>query len=234
MFEYVEDNVRKVKEKINIAAKSSGRNIDEITLVAVSKRFPVDAIKAAVKYGITDIGESRIQESESKIGELGNIARWHLIGHLQTNKAKKAVPLFDLIQSLDSLKLAGELNQNAEKFDKKVDCLLEINSSGEKTKFGFESSQTLSEMEKIMRLKNIRLRGLMTIGPLSPDKEILRRAFAQTKKLFYKCRDMASESFTILSMGMSSDFDIAIEEGSNMIRVGTAIFGQRPAKIPLK
>ena len=230
MFENVKDNIRKVKERINSAALRADRNVEEITLVAVSKRFPNEAIEAAVKFGITDIGESRIQESEPKIGELGNIARWHLIGHLQTNKAKKAVQLFDLIQSLDSIKLAAELNQYAASIDKKMDCLLEINSSGEKTKFGIQPSETLSEIDKIMQLKNIILRGLMTIGPLSSENKIVRRAFAETRELFYKCRDIASDSFTILSMGMSSDFEMAIEEGSNMIRVGTAIFGQRPAK----
>ncbi len=168
-----------------------------------------------------------MQEAERKIKSLGGIARWHLIGHLQSNKAKKAVELFDMIQAVDSLKLAELINQYAADAGKRVDCLVEINSSGEESKHGLNPQDAIRTIEEVSLLKNIRLSGLMTVGPLTDDEDAIRKAFASTAVLFQKGKTIAGESFRYLSMGMSSDFEIAIEEGANMVRIGTAIFGER-------
>lgn len=224
----IEANIKIIKEKIKIAAEKSGRKSDEITLVAISKRFPAEFIKAAVEHGITDIGESRLQEAGPKIDELGNIARWHLIGHLQTNKVKRVISLFDLIHSLDSLKLASEISRRAEPLDKKINCLIEVNSSGEDSKHGFNPDKVLEAIKIIKDFKFIDLCGLMTIGPNTNDSKSIRSAFVLTRKLFIEGQKIVGDSFSILSMGMSSDYELAIEEGSTMIRIGTGIFGDRP------
>ncbi len=224
----IEANIKIIKEKIKIAAEKSGRKSDEITLVAISKRFPAEFIKAAVEHGITDIGESRLQEAGPKIDELGNIARWHLIGHLQTNKVKRVISLFDLIHSLDSLKLASEISRRAEPLDKKINCLIEVNSSWEDSKHGFNPDKVLEAIKIIKDFKFIDLCGLMTIGPNTNDSKSIRSAFVLTRKLFIEGQKIVGDSFSILSMGMSSDYELAIEEGSTMIRIGTGIFGDRP------
>lgn len=227
MFEYIKDNIGVIKDKIASAAKKTGRNPEEITLVAVAKTFSEETTKAAIEYGLTDIGEARVQEAEPKIKSLGRIARWHMIGHLQTNKAGKAVALFDMIQSVDSLRLAEEINRRAGMIQKRMECLVEINSSGEKSKYGVSPDETLALIGNINKMQNINLLGLMTIGPFVNDERLIRKAFRSTKELFKKGQDIVRGSFTILSMGMSDDFEIAIEEGSNMVRIGTAIFGRR-------
>lgn len=225
----IEANIKNVKERIKTAAEKSGRKGELITLVAVSKKFPIDVIKMAAKNGITDIGESRLQEAKPKIEELGDMIRWHMIGHLQINKVKKAVPLFDLIHSLDSLKLASEINRRAEPLGKKINCLLEVNSSGEDSKYGFDPDKTLEATKKLTDFKYINLCGLMTIGPHTNDLDSIRRAFVLMRELFAGAQKIVGDSFSTLSMGMSSDYELAIEEGSTMVRIGTAIFGSRPS-----
>jgi len=224
MYEYIKENLKSIRQRIFESAQKSGRNPDEITLVAVSKTHPPEAITAAVDYGVTVLGESRVQEAESKIEKLGKIAKWHMIGHLQTNKVKKAVELFDLIESVDSLRLAEEINKRTAR---KINCLLEVNSSGESSKSGVLPAETLEMIEKIAPMENINLAGLMTIGPLTDNMEQVRDSFRKTFKLFQKGQQIVGESFNTLSMGMSDDFEIAIGEGSTMVRVGTAIFGPR-------
>ncbi|RKX20277.1 MAG: YggS family pyridoxal phosphate-dependent enzyme [Candidatus Zixiibacteriota bacterium] len=228
MPENIEANIKMVKEKIRVAAEKSGRTSEAITLVAVTKRFSAAIIREAVKDGLTDIGESRLQEAAPKIKELGHIARWHMIGHLQTNKVRKAIPLFDLIQSLDSYKLADEINRQAETLERKVNCLLEVNSSGEDSKYGFRPDETPGAIKKLTDLEHINLCGLMTIGPYTDDTDAIRRAFVLTRELFTEGQKIVGDNFSTLSMGMSSDYELAIEEGSTMVRVGTAIFGIRP------
>lgn len=230
MYEYIKKNIGGLESRIAEAAVKAGRARKEITLVAVAKTFGQEITRAAVDFGLTDIGESRIQEAIPKIKELGPICRWHMIGHVQTNKAARAVEFFDMIQSVDSLKLAEEINRRAGEIGKKIDCLVEINSSGEESKYGFTFDAALDAVKKIDKLEFICVRGLMTIGPWTSDKEQIRNAFRETKELFDRGRELTGQRFDTLSMGMSSDFEIAIEEGSTMIRVGTAIFGERPKK----
>lgn len=227
MYKYIEQNLRNVRGRVAAAAKKAGRDENDIVIIAIAKTFPSAAVKAAVGYGLSDIGESRVQEAEQKIKELGQAARWHLVGHLQTNKATKAVKMFDMIQSVDSLKLAEAINRAAEAEGKRVDCLVEINSSGEISKFGVRPSEAERLIENILDLSHISLRGLMTVGPLTENEQMLRASFRLTRKILEQGQALAGGQFNILSMGMSGDFEAAIEEGSNMIRLGSALFGER-------
>ncbi|MDD4051477.1 MAG: YggS family pyridoxal phosphate-dependent enzyme [candidate division Zixibacteria bacterium] len=223
----IAENVRAVRSRIDQAARESGRGGDEITLVAVSKTHPAEMIEAAVACGVTDIGENRVQEAAGKIERLGHIARWHLIGHLQSNKAATAVRLFDMIQALDSVALAYKVSQAATAQGKTVDCLIEVNSSGEATKFGLAPQEVIATAGNIVRLPGIVLRGLMTIGPLTDDMNQIRRAFEMTAGLFDRMKTECGPRIDTLSMGMSGDFETAIRCGATMVRVGAAIFGGR-------
>lgn len=227
MYNYIKDNLNRVNERIDRACHRAGRSAGEITLVAVSKTFPVAALEAAISFGITELGESRIQEAEPKITSLGHGIRWHLIGHLQTNKAKKAVDLFGLVQSLDSLKLAEALERHAAERNLVLDCLAEVNSSGEAAKFGMTAEKVFDFVEKISQYKHINIRGLMTVGPLTDNVTEIRRAFALMRTLWEKNRSYRGSGFDTLSMGMSGDYEMAVREGATMVRVGTALFGQR-------
>ena len=226
----ITDNILKLKEKIdNLCAKL---NRDKIRLVAVTKTVPVELIIEAINSGITEIGENRVQEAEKKFSNLNissNIIK-HFIGHLQTNKVKKAVSLFDLIQSVDSIHLAQEIDKQAKKINKIQNCLIEVKISEEKTKFGYNPDKISELVSNLLELKNIKLCGLMTIAPYFDNPENTRPYFKQMKKIFDKIRDefkVLSSDFNILSMGMTDDFHIAIEEGANMVRIGRAIFGER-------
>jgi pyridoxal phosphate enzyme (YggS family) len=221
------ENVSLVRGKIEQAARRAGRDPQEITLVAVSKTFPAEAISAAVEAGITDIGESRVQEGIAKIDALGRIATWHLIGHLQSNKAARAAEYFDVIQSLDSVAIAEKVSRHAVAADKTIDCLVEMNSSGEDSKFGLPPEDTIEAAEAIAALPGINLRGLMTIGPWTTNEGCVRKAFDFTREMFAEIRTKMGDRISILSMGMSSDYELAVECGSTMVRVGTAIFGAR-------
>ena len=223
----IAENVSLVRGRIEQAARRAGRDPQEITLVAVSKTFPAEAISAAVEAGITDIGESRVQEGIAKIDALGRIATWHLIGHLQSNKAARAAEYFDVIQSLDSVAIAEKVSRHAVASDKTVDCLVEMNSSGEDSKFGLPPEDTIEAAEAIAALPGINLRGLMTIGPWTTNEGCVRKAFDFTREMFAEIRTKMGDRISILSMGMSSDYELAVECGSTMVRVGTAIFGAR-------
>jgi pyridoxal phosphate enzyme (YggS family) len=224
---HIAENIRSVKDRIDRAVRESGRRGDRIALVAVSKTHPAEMIEAAVACGITDIGENRVQEAASKIDRLGRIARWHLIGHLQSNKAAVAVRLFDMIQSLDSTALSLKVSQAAVTQGKTVDCLIEVNSSGEASKFGLAPKDVPAVAAHIIGLPGIVLRGLMTIGPLTDDADRIRRAFEMTAGLFETIRKDLGPQIDTLSMGMSGDFETAVRAGATMVRVGTAIFGAR-------
>jgi len=225
-FAGVAENVARIRRDIEECLDRSGRSGEMVTIVAVTKTFPVEAVRAAIWAGLTEIGESRIQESASKKPEVDLECRWHLIGHLQKNKINKALELYDFIQSVDSLTLASEINKRA---DRIIDILLQVNSSGEETKYGMSPYALIDTARQIAKLDKIRIKGIMTIGPLTDDMSQTRHSFKLTKQIFDELRDadIPNTDIQYLSMGMTSDYRLAVEEGSNMIRIGTAIFGER-------
>jgi len=229
----VADNIASVREQVRLAAVRAGRAPSEITLMAVSKTFPADRIRAAYLAGIRHFGENRVQEYSGKIGALIDLteAHWHMIGHLQTNKAAKAVELFEAVDSVDSLKLAQKLNEAAGKLGRKLAVLIEVNLGGEAAKTGLAPDSR--EMNEIFAaapsLEHLEIRGLMTIPPFADDPWQARPFFRRLRQLRDQiaARQLPSLDLSVLSMGMSHDFEAAIEEGSTCVRVGTAIFGER-------
>ena len=220
----VADNLEAVKRRMDAAARKTGRTGDDITLVTVTKTRSVAEIKQAIARGVTDIGENYVQEAEVKYGEIGDAVRWHFIGHLQRNKARHAVEFFSLIHSVDDEALAREISRRAEAIGKRMDVLIEVKISGEPTKFGADALEALKLADAISNLSGIRVCGLMGMAPFVADPEQTRPYFSQLRTLWDKLPD---EQRLYLSMGMTQDFEIAIEEGSNMVRIGTAIFGPR-------
>jgi pyridoxal phosphate enzyme (YggS family) len=229
----IANNVAHVRDRLIVAGHRAGRNPNDITLMAVSKTFPPEAIREGYAAGLRVFGENRVQEFVGKIEPLRDLtdAAWHLIGHLQSNKANKAVELFSAIDSVDSLKLAHKLNSAARSFGKKLDVLIEINIGGEKAKSGVTpSSEGLEELLLVgPQLESLTIRGLMTVPPYFDDPEQARPHFRQLRQLrdTIAGRRLPSIDMSVLSMGMSHDFEVAIEEGSTCVRVGTAIFGSR-------
>ncbi|MGC8861149.1 MAG: YggS family pyridoxal phosphate-dependent enzyme [Armatimonadota bacterium] len=225
----VKDNLRLVMERIDAAARKSGRTSSDIALVAVTKTRSTAEVREALACGVTDIGENYVQEAEAKYSEIGDAARWHMIGHLQRNKARHAVEVFSMIQSVDSEALAREIGRRAEAAGKCIDVLVEVKISGEATKFGVEPSEALPLIEKISQVTGVRVCGLMGMAPLVTNPEETRPYFAKLKELWDR---LPNEQRQYLSMGMTQDFEVAIEEGSNMVRIGTAIFGPRAGAVP--
>lgn len=227
-------NLKTVQERIARAARKAGRDPNGILLVAVSKAVDAERIRAAVAAGVPALGENRVQEARQKIEALGRPVPWHLVGALQTNKAKDAVLLFDLIHSLDRVELGRELDRRAHAAGKVVDVLVEINVAGEATKAGVLADHLKDAMDAFARLPGIRVRGLMTMPPLAEDPEASRPWFRQLRELAALVRGWGFEGIemTHLSMGMSADFEVAIAEGATIVRIGTAVFGPRPAKEP--
>jgi len=222
------DNLRELRGQILEACEEYDRDADDITIVAVTKRQSLQVMQMALSAGLHNIGESRVQEAEEKLPQLGGSARFHMVGHLQTNKVKKAIELFDVVQSIDTIKLANEIEKEAAKRDRVMECLIEVNCSGEEAKYGVSPDSCLELIRQVHELEHIRLAGLMTIGPNVDDQEQIRAAFAQCRELYKQGEDIVGDEFDTLSMGMSSDFALAIAEGSTMLRVGTALFGPRP------
>ncbi len=227
----IQDNILRLKDNISLICCRLGRNPDEITLVAVTKYVDIERIKEALNLGISDLGENKVQEGLKKYQgsefQPPKITR-HMIGHLQTNKVKSTLEVFDFIQSVDSFRLAQEIDKQSLKLDKKTRILVQVNTSGEEQKFGVPRGNAYSLVEKIIDLKNVQLQGLMTIAPWTEDKIIIRDCFKRLSELREKisnqlCRDEHAE-MKFLSMGMSDDYEIALEQGSNMIRIGRAVF----------
>lgn len=220
-------NLQIVRRKIKVAAEKSGRGIEEIRLVAVTKNVPIDRIKMAIDAGVTDIGENKAQEAKRKADELKGNNTWHFIGHLQTNKVKTVVSFIDLIQSVDSIKLALEINKRAQQVGKMQDILVQVNIAEEETKFGIEKGEVEALLEKISGSMNLKVKGLMTIAPLIDNPEKLRPFFLEMRDLFENIRTLDAPNINMdyLSMGMTNDFEVAIESGANMVRIGTGIFG---------
>jgi pyridoxal phosphate enzyme (YggS family) len=227
----IAENLRDIQERIARAAEKSGRRAAEIRLVAVSKGQPVEAVREAVAAGVRELGENYVQEAEEKLGLLG--PEWaamrapvtrHFLGHLQRNKAGKAAALFDWVQSVDSLELAGALGRRAAALQREVETLVEVNISGEPSKAGASPEAALDLAGAVAGTPGIRLRGLMGIGPLGGDEEATRRCFRLLARLF---EQLPAENRNVLSMGMTGDFELAVAEGSTMVRIGTGIFGAR-------
>jgi pyridoxal phosphate enzyme (YggS family) len=225
----IADNLKTVKGRIASAAKRSGRDPSSVKLVVVTKTVDVERVREAVAAGAMILGENRVQEAKEKIEKLGRVAHWHLIGHLQTNKAKHAVKLFYLIHSVDTLELAEEIDRQAAKIGKVQDILVEVNIAGEETKAGVASEEAVALVKEAAKLKNISIKGLMTMPPFSHDPEDSRPYFKKLRELSASIakENIPGVSMKELSMGMSGDFEVAIEEGATMVRVGTAIFGER-------
>jgi len=231
MNEQIKKNVAEVRNLIRRAAEKSGRKEGDITVVGVSKRQPVEKIYEAHRAGIKIFGENRVQELVSKISTAERDLNWHMIGHLQGNKANKVVGKVDMIQSIDSLNLIERLTALGEQRNYTSEILLQVNTSGEASKFGFQPEQVENICEAIENSKYIVLKGLMTIGPLTRDRGLISASFAKLRSLYEGLKKYKSSKIntTYLSMGMSDDFEMAILEGSNLVRIGTAIFGPREA-----
>ncbi|HHW02954.1 MAG TPA: YggS family pyridoxal phosphate-dependent enzyme [Thermoanaerobacterales bacterium] len=227
--ETLEKNLAVVKTKIVEAAARSGRSPEEIHLVAVTKTVPPETIQKAVDLGITLLGENRVQEAGKKVDTVKGNIEWHLIGHLQKNKVKAAVRLFSMIQSLDSLSLAEEIEKRAAEIFKVMDVLVQINIGREETKSGIDAGDAVDFIKKVSQLPHLRIKGLMAIPPFKEDPEEVRPYFRKMNEIFQDIKTMQLKNVEMifLSMGMTNDFSVAIEEGSNMVRIGTGIFGKR-------
>ena len=225
--EEIAENLERVRSQIANAAKKSGRLLDDIELVAISKTHDAGKVRTAYEAGQTLFGESKVQEARAKIPELPSAIRWHFVGHLQKNKIRHALPLFELFHSIDDVDLAREMNRIAEEQGMHPRILLEVNVAGEGSKFGFKPDKLRAEMEALLSLTRLSIEGLMTMPPLAEEAEASRRFFVDLRAN----RDALEKEFDVklprLSMGMTNDFVVAVEEGATLVRVGTAIFGAR-------
>ena len=224
------ENLERVREQITQAAAKAGRAVNEIELVAITKTHPAENVREAVEAGHTVFGESRVQEARSKIPELPSNLRWHFVGHLQKNKIRHALPLFELFHGVDSLALAQEMNRIAAEDGERPRLLLEVNVAGEGSKFGFNAETLRAEIGSLLALPRLSIEGLMCIPPLADEAEGSRKFFVQLRELRDSLEKEFDVNFPHLSMGMTQDYWIAVEEGATLVRVGTAIFGERPKR----
>lgn len=226
----IAENLERVREQIAQAAAKSGRSIEDVELVAISKTHDPGKVREAIEAGQNLFGESKVQEARAKIPDLPSNLRWHLVGHLQKNKIRHALPLFELIHSVESLALAQDINRIAEEEGLHPRVLLELNVAGEGSKFGFSPDKLRAEMESLLSLSRLSILGLMCIPPIAEEAEASRKYFVGLREL----RDRLQTEFHVdlaqLSMGMTQDYSVAIEEGATLVRVGTAIFGERTRK----
>jgi hypothetical protein len=228
----ISNNILTIKERIGTVCAKINKDPNSIVIVAVTKGRGAIRVKEAIQFGLTNIGENRVQEALAKYtllrtpnSELRTV-KWHMVGHLQTNKVKDAVRIFDLIQSVDNLRLASEIDKQAAKINKVQDILIEVKTSPEAAKFGVKPDEGLEVIRKIAELKNLRIKGLMTIAPIVGSPEETRPYFRKLREIKNSINELraTNHELTILSMGMTDDFEVAIEEGSNMVRLGRAIF----------
>lgn len=229
MISLLQDNLKKVQENIRKACKKAGRNEEEVTLIAVSKTKPLSDLEEILDAGVIEFGENKVQELCDKFEHIKSPVHWHMIGHLQTNKVKYIVDKVCLIHSVDSLKLASQISKEAEKKQVECDVLIEVNVAQEESKFGITTDETLALIREVAVLPHVHIKGLMTIAPFVDDPEENRPVF---RSLYELSKTVAKEqipdvSMEILSMGMTNDYMVAIEEGATMVRVGTGIFGER-------
>lgn len=225
----IQDNIKIVEENIENALRISGREGESVELIAVTKTVDIDRINEAITWGISDIGENKVQEFEKKYSLLNDKVKCHMIGHIQTNKVKYLIGKTKLVHSLDRISLAKELDNRSKNNDLVTDVLIQINVAEEESKYGLKMSEVLDFIEKLHEFNNIKVKGLMTIAPYTDDKLLLKNVF---RSLFKLKEDIVKRNYDYismdyLSMGMSNDYQLAIEEGSNMVRIGSAIFGKR-------
>lgn len=225
----IKDNIASIKKVMEEAAVRAGRNPDELLLIAVTKTRSPEEINMAIAAGITDVGENKVQEILDKYEKVDPV-RWHMIGHLQTNKVKYIIDKVSLIHSVDSIRLAREIDKRAAQHNKVMDILIQVNAAEEESKFGIRTEETGQMVREILEsCPNVRIRGLMSIAPFEDDPEKVRGYFKEMAELYDEYRAIEHErlDFRYLSMGMSNDFPVAIEEGANAVRIGTSIFGER-------
>jgi PLP dependent protein len=221
-------NLEQIQARLVQACDRAHRDPSTVTLVAVTKNQPPDRVRAAADLGLTVFGENRVQEAKVKMGLCPSQLQWHMIGHLQSNKCRDAVHFFQMIQSVDSLSLAQEINKWAEKSAKRLPVLLEANLAGESSKFGYQPEGLLAELTAINALPRIEIHGLMTMAPWTTEPEKTRPVFRRLRELKDQCQQVLGAPLSHLSMGMSGDFEVAVEEGATLVRIGTALFGERP------
>lgn len=226
---YISENIENIRKNIDAACKRSGRDPKDVLLLAVSKTVDVDRIKVAVDCGLDSLGENRVQEIMEKYEPMGENVKWHLIGHLQTNKVKYIIDKVELIHSVESIKLAEEINKQAKKHNLVMDVLVEVNMADEESKFGVKPEETESFIRELALMDNIRVRGLMTVAPNVENGEENRVYFRNMKQLLVdiNAKNINNINMDILSMGMTGDYETAVEEGATIVRVGTGIFGKR-------
>lgn len=225
----LKDQLQEVEKRIQAACDRAGRKREEVTLIAVSKTKPVETLQEAYDLGVRIFGENKVQELTAKYEALPKDIHWHMIGHLQTNKVKYIIDKAELIHSVDSLKLAETIEKEAAKHDLIADILVEVNVAEEESKFGMKMEEVITFVEKVSAFPHVRVRGLMTIAPFVEDPEENRSIFADLHKLYIdiKKKNHDNDTVSVLSMGMTNDYEVAIEEGATMVRVGTGIFGAR-------
>ena len=221
-------NLNAIRERIERACARAGRDPHAVMLVTVTKSQPPEAVTAAAGLGLNLFAENRVQEAKAKIPLCPARLRWHMIGHLQSNKCRDAVELFEMIQSVDSLALACEINKRADQAAKTMPVLLEVNVAGEGSKFGYRPEALLAEVKRINELPRLEIHGLMTLAPWTTEPERTRPVFRRLRELKTQCEELLGAPLPHLSMGMTGDFEVAIEEGSTLVRIGTALFGVRP------
>ena len=222
------DNLAKIQQQIQTACERTGRDPASVTLMAVSKGHPPETVRAAADLGLTLFGENKVQEGKAKIPLCPFRLHWHMIGHLQSNKCRDAVHFFEMLHGVDSVTLAQEINKCADKSAKTMPILLEVSVAAESSKFGYAPQALLEDLKTLNALPRLEIHGLMAIPPWSPDPERSRPYFRLLRELKGRCEDQLGAPLPQLSMGMSNDFEVAIAEGATMIRIGSALFGDRP------
>lgn len=228
--ERLDETLPEVRDAVARAAERAGRAADDVRIVAVTKGHPWEAVAAAAAAGIRDVAENRVGELERKVAEFGGDGdlRWHMVGHVQRRKAPRLLPIVNLVHSLDSLRLARRFQRVAEEAGMEMRTLVQVNTSGEDSKYGFSPDGFREALEEMLGLSRVRVEGLMTMAPFTDDEGVLRAAFRGLRELHQEAGERPGYEGTEVSMGMSNDYAIAVEEGSTMIRVGTALFGERP------
>jgi len=225
------ENLQSIRQRIAEACARAGRPVHSVTLLAVSKSHPPETIRVAVENGMLLFGENKVQEARAKIPLCPGKSRWQFIGHLQSNKCREAVELFEMIQGVDSLAIAREISKRAEQAAKTLPILLEVNVAGEASKFGYRPEQLSLELDELNKLPRLEIHGLMAIPPYTPLPQKARPYFQRLRQIKTDCEQKLGAPLPHLSMGMSGDFEVAIEEGSTLVRIGTALFGERVSSI---